>query len=118
MGPEMAQLVESWKEEVNRLRTRYKDEVRARVLEVAADELEETLQQSGRRVLSLEEASLWSGYSRSHLRALQRNGTLAQAGRKGKPGFRQYELPVKAGHEPVPPENVRAMKRRRRSRFR
>lgn len=110
---EVSELVERWREEAERLRGRYSDEARARVLEVAADELDDAVRSARENVLTLKEASLWSGYSRSHLRALQRDGTLTQAGRTGKPAFVQNELPVKPGYQPVPPENVRAMVKRR-----
>ena len=111
---EVEGLLEEWRHEIARLRERYGDESRARVLEVAAEELQAAIHRDRKQKLTLEEARLWSGYSKSHLRALQRDGTLSQAGRRGKPAFLQVELPIKPGYEPVPPDNVRGMKKRRR----
>lgn len=88
-------LVRAWREEAATLRTRYGMRAAARLCETHARELADAMRREAAAVLTLEQASAYSGYSPSHLRALQPEGRLSNAGRKGSPRFFRGELPRK-----------------------
>jgi hypothetical protein len=85
-------LSRAWKAEAEQLRERYGLEHLARLCERHLRELQEALRREAETVPTLEQAAAYSGYSTSHLRALQATGQLTQAGRKGSPRFLRGEL--------------------------
>ena len=60
-----------------------------------AAELQEALREAADEVLTLSEASSESGYSESRLRHLIADGTIPQAGERGRPRVRRGDLPQK-----------------------
>ena len=60
-----------------------------------AAELQEALRQAADEVLTLTQASSESGYSESRLRHLIADGSLPQAGERGRPRVRRGDLPQK-----------------------
>jgi hypothetical protein len=68
----------------------------ATALESCADDLEQHERQRELEALTLEEASLESGYSYSTLEKKTRRGELENVGRKGRPRVRRVDLPCKA----------------------
>lgn len=119
-SPRIHELVSKWRAEARQARERYGPfgASIADLAETHANELESAMRSADDEVFSLEEAHAWSGYSKSHLRAMIREGTIPQAGRKGKPGIRKGDLPIKPGHKPLPPDVIRRRKERRRRRRR
>lgn len=82
------------------------DEGKARVLEWAADQVEQALRDESNCLLTIEEAAHASGYSEQHLARLVRQGRvpdLRPRGSKGRILIRASDLPTKpAGrHTPV-----------------
>ena len=65
-----------------------------------AAELQEALRVSADEVLTLTQASSESGYSESRLRHLLADGSLPQAGERGRPRVRRGDLPSKAAKAP------------------
>jgi hypothetical protein len=88
-------LIRRWHEDAAKFR-RYGDEQLAKVCVLHADELDQTARAIENVPLTLEEAEIESGYSRSRLRHLVADGTIPNAGRKGSPRIRRGDLPRKA----------------------
>lgn len=93
--PELRALLTAWKKEAGQLRERYGLEALASLCEIHARELEAAISRHEAEQLTLAEASVVSGYSTSHLRALIADGTLTNAGRRGSPRLLRGELPRK-----------------------
>jgi len=74
-------------------------EPQARTLEWCADELEEHFRAWRSELLTLEEASEESGYSRDHLGRLLSDGVIPNAGEPYGPHIRRQDLPRKPGHQ-------------------
>lgn len=87
-----------WRNRAASLRRNAAAEQPARAFERAAEELEETLSESMMAPLTLEEAEIESGYSRSHLRRLIREKVLPNSGSDLKPLILRRHLPRKPGH--------------------
>ena len=66
--------------------------------EKAAEKLEMVLGEARTRALTLEEAEAESGYSRSHLRRLIRQGVVRNSGIENHPRILRRDLPRKPGH--------------------
>jgi hypothetical protein len=96
-------LIDRWRSEASELRDRYGLTELARMAETHVSELEQALAEDAVSLMTLDEASAWSGYSTAHLRALVAERKLCNAGRKGAPRFHKGELPIKPGHTPVEP---------------
>jgi hypothetical protein len=88
-------LAAAWRREAEEIRERYGMEHLARLCEVHARELTTAARHEAEAVLTLEAAASYSGYSTSHLRALQAEGKLSNPGRRGSPRFYRGELPRK-----------------------
>ena len=71
------------------------DERGAALYRHLAAELQEALREAADEVLTLSEASTVSGYSESRLRHLIADGTIPQAGERGRPRVRRGDLPSK-----------------------
>jgi hypothetical protein len=67
----------------------------------AAQELEEAIRAAQDEQLTLQEAALESGYSVRRLRELVADGSIPQAGEKGRPRIRRGDLPRRAGAVPA-----------------
>ena len=81
-------------------RETFGDEVRARLLEWAADRVERAIESSARECLSLKEASARSGYSEEHLARLVRAGRIPDSrppGSRGRLFIRASDLPTRPG---------------------
>ena len=89
-------LATGWLEEAETL-DRFRDTRGAEVTRMLAGELRAAIVLHEAEVLNLSEAADASGYSRDHLRHLIKNGTLPNAGKRGNPGVRRSDLPVKPG---------------------
>ena len=99
--PNVHELIESWRSEAEHLRERYSDERLARACEAHAQELEAALASEGLEALTLDTAEIESGYSRTHLRRLLREGKILNAGEPGNPRILRRSLPRKPGR-PTP----------------
>ena len=71
------------------------DERGADLFRLHAAELREALREAADEVLTLSEAAAESGYSESRLRHLIADGTIPQAGERGRPRVRRGDLPSK-----------------------
>jgi len=76
---------------------RYADERTAHVCRLHAAELEEAIRTAEDEALTLTHAARESGYSSDHLRHLVADGTIPNAGEKGRPRIRRGDLPMKLG---------------------
>ena len=88
-------LVTAWRTEAERL-DRFAAAGAATAFRDAALQLESALRAEEGELLTLAESALVSGHSVDHLRHLVSAGTIANAGRKGKPMIRRADLPKKA----------------------
>jgi hypothetical protein len=86
-----------WRKQAEDLR-RYGADLQARVLEDAAEQLEEALRGAGDEGLSLPEAARQSGYSVRRLRQLVEAGVLPNAGKGISPRILRSHLPRRPGH--------------------
>lgn len=86
-----------WKVEADTVEQRYGDRRTARLLRRFAAELEEAIRTTEDETLTLAQASRASGYSKDHLRHLVSEGTIQNAGGKGRPRIRRRDLPSKPG---------------------
>jgi len=64
----------------------------------AADELEQALREADLEPLTLAEAEVECGYTRSHLRRLIREGRIPNSGTDEEPRILRCHLPRKPGH--------------------
>ncbi len=87
--------IAAWHEEANRL-DKLGCSQAAATLRVAAAELEADVRSWEDDLLSLAEASQFSGYSADHLGRLVRDGKIPNAGRQNAPRIRRGKLPYKA----------------------
>ena len=94
-------LAEQWLNEAGVLESAL-DERGAGLYRHHAAELKEALREVGNEVLTLEQAAIASGYSESRLGHMIADGTLPQAGEKGRPRIRRKDLPSK----PKKPEQL------------
>lgn len=69
----------------------------AKVMDLVLRELEHANASVAAQALSLADAARESGYSVEHLSRMIRNGTIPNAGRKGKPLVRVGDLPKRPG---------------------
>jgi hypothetical protein len=67
--------------------------------ERAAEKVEEALKDSSLELLSLEEAEVESGYTRSHLRRLLRERVIPNSGTESDPRIQRNNLPRKPGFD-------------------
>ena len=72
-----------------------------------AAELQEALREAADEVLTLAEASTVSGYSESRLRHLIADGTIPQAGERGRPRVRRGDLPSKPQKQGQPTTDIK-----------
>ena len=71
------------------------DERGAALYRHLAAELQEALRESEGELLTLSQAAAESGYSESRIRHLVSDGTIPQAGERGRPRVRRGDLPSK-----------------------
>ncbi|MGI8767470.1 MAG: hypothetical protein ACR2KM_13320 [Gemmatimonadaceae bacterium] len=69
----------------------------AKVMDLVVRELEQVEASSSAQALGLADAARESGYSVEQLSRMVRNGTITNAGRKGKPLIRIGDLPRRLG---------------------
>lgn len=91
-------LAESFRETAKYLREHAASEQAACAWEKAAEKLESVLGEARTETLTLGEAEAESGYSRSHLRRLIRDGVVPNAGSENRPQILRRNLPRKPGH--------------------
>jgi len=87
-------LVSSWLKEAERLDA-VGCEGHAKLSRAYAQELEAHVEGIAEQLLTLEEASALSGYSKDHLGRMTRDGKLVNRGRKGAPRIRRGDLTAK-----------------------
>ena len=88
----------SFRETAKYLREHAASEQAACAWEKAAEKLEGALGEARTETLTLEEAEAESGYSRSHLRRLIREGVVPNEGTENRPKILRKDLPRKPGH--------------------
>ena len=93
---QLADLADLWLSHAETLE-RYSDTRGAEVCRLHARELREAIEREESDSLTLAQAAEVSGYSKDHLRTLVSEGTLPNAGEKGRPRIRRGELPKKPG---------------------
>ena len=89
-------LPSAWRARAAELREWAAAEAAACALERAAAELQEALRSAEGALLTLDAAAAESGYSADHLRHLVADGTLPNAGQKGRPRIQRRDLPRRA----------------------
>ena len=94
----LAKLPTHFRETAEFLREKASAEQAACAWEKAAVEVEKSLRESLLEPLTLEIAGLESGYSRSHLRRLVRQGVVPSCGTESEPRILRRDLPRKPGH--------------------
>ena len=87
-------LVERWLYAAGTLEDAF-DERGAVLYRHLAAELQEALRESDGELLTLSQAASESGYSESRIRHLVSDGTIPQAGERGRPRIRRGDLPSK-----------------------
>ena len=87
-------LVSSWLKEAERLDT-IGCEGHAKLSRAYAEQLEARVEGIAEQLLTLEEASALSGFSKDHLGRMTRDGKLVNRGRKGAPRIRRGDLTAK-----------------------
>ena len=95
--PTLHQLPAEYRRMAHSVRENAAAEQAARAYERCAAIAETALRGHWEEALSLEEAELESGYSRSHLRRLIREGIIPDAGGPGRPRILRRHLPRKPG---------------------
>lgn len=93
---QLESLVDRWLAEAETLE-RYADQRGAEVCRLHAAELREAIHRQESDTLALAQAAEVSGYSKDHLGALVRDGTIENAGRKNAPRVRRGDVPMKPG---------------------
>ena len=96
--PALSLLPEFFREKATQLREDAAAEQPARAYERCAELLEAALRHSLLEALPLREAEIESGYSKSHLRRLIRDGVVPNAGTENRPRILRRNLPRKPGH--------------------
>ena len=94
---ELHELVDSFRETASYLQEHGAEQA-ACAWEKAAEKLENVLGEARTEALTLEEAEAESGYSRSHLRRLIRDGVVPNSGTENRPKILRKNLPRKPGH--------------------
>lgn len=92
----LRELVVSLRSEAEVLRENCADS-QAKLCERHAERLEEALSKHSNETLTVAEAAAESGYSKSHLRRLIREGRIPNAGEAGSPRIQRRDLPRKPG---------------------
>jgi hypothetical protein len=100
-----AGLPAAWRDQAAELR-RYGAEPQAVTLEAVAAELEASLRAAADEELTLTEAAAESGYSTERMRHMVADGTVPNAGEKGRPRVRRADLPRKPSKTPDTPQGV------------
>ena len=90
-----ASLSREWRADSEVLK-RHGYDAEARRLLSRADELDDAIRARLDELLTIREASAWSGVSYSTIESRIRAGTLPNAGRKGSPRIRRRDLPIAA----------------------
>ena len=88
-----------FREKAEELREDFAAGGRARAVEWCAEQVEKALKEGTLEELTLDEAAAESGYSRSHLRRLLRDGALLNVGTERDPRIARGSLPRKPGHQ-------------------
>jgi hypothetical protein len=88
-------LVSSWLTEAERFDA-VGCEGHAKLARAYAQELEAWVEGLAEQVVTLQEASTLSGYSKDHLGRMTRDGKLVNRGQKGAPRIRRGDLPTKS----------------------
>ena len=91
-------LPDSFRETAAYLREHAASEQAACAWEKAAEKLESVLGEARTEALTLEDAEAESGYSRSHLRRLIREGVVPNSGTESDPRILRRDVPRKPGH--------------------
>ncbi len=102
----MYALVHRWRSESQQLRHRYGDERMAVLLEVVAAELQDALEVSESKLLTLTQAAQECGYTADHLSRLVRDKKIPNHGRKNAPRIARRDLPRKPQSLPSEPPAV------------
>jgi len=97
-GSTIQALIHRWHVEAETLENRYKDERGAFLVGRMARELEDALREHSNEPLTLEQASIESGYSADHIGRQLRDGKLPNVGRLHSPRVRRCDLPIKSSH--------------------
>jgi hypothetical protein len=96
----LSELLGTWREDAERLRL-YGDSRGADVVQRLAGQLEAAMTDAEREVLSLAAAAEESGYSERRLREFLADGTVPNAGEKGRPRILRGDLPRKGRRSSV-----------------
>jgi hypothetical protein len=94
----LSRLPQDFRDNATAVRQLAASEGAAHVWEAAARRLEERLADSHMEPLTLETAALESGYTRSHLNRMLRDGKFPNSGTHGEPLILRMHLPRKPGH--------------------
>lgn len=92
------ELPDSFRQTAEYLREHAASEQAACAWEKAAEKLEEVFKNSKLELLNLEEAEVESGYTRSHLKRLIREGVIPNSGGESEPRIQRRHLPRKPGY--------------------
>ena len=98
-------LAERWLADAETLEAAFDERV-ANLFRLHASELAEALREAADEVLTLAEASTASGYSESRLRHLIADGTIPQAGERGRPRVRRGDVPIKPQKHSQPTTDI------------
>ena len=90
-------LAREWQAEGARLRERYGLEEMAKLCETHASELLDAVREADDEPLTLAQAATESGYSARRLREFVAEGSIPNAGERGRPRIRRGDLPKKPG---------------------
>jgi hypothetical protein len=91
------ELVDEWKSEAERLRTRHGLLEAATTMDSAAADLEDVLRDLAERLVKIDEAVEISDYSRPTIERKLASGEIKNHGVPGAPLMRLMDLPLKAG---------------------
>ena len=107
----MYDLIAQWRSEAETLE-RCGHESTSKLIRRLALEAEEALRDDSEETLTLAEAALESSYSTEHLRKMVASGAIPNAGEKGRPRIRRFDLPSRPtngrGHHGSPEDDARA----------
>lgn len=95
----LREIIDRWREQAVMLREEFADERAAHICEVHARQLEEYLERTTTRAVTLDEAADISGYSKVHIRRLMDSGKIQNVGKPGAPRVLVTELPRKVVDE-------------------
>jgi hypothetical protein len=100
----LVRLPQAFRENAQQARRLAGSEAAAHVWEEAARETERRLQEALLEPLTIAQAELESGYTKSHLRRMLREGVIPNAGSEQGPLILRAHLPRKPGHGVDPAE--------------